>query len=362
MMWTFMRRDLGLLASLALASVNFSVAAADLSAQERLQAIRSAMVEVAMKSNTRVSATSWMESDGQLRELNRFTSEIKLHDLRNLPVDPFVRDAGEQPATTLASSQVDIVAPDRCDAPQAKAPLRHVMTVGMDLSPGMAPAQRYPAQQVGFAARAQLMQAAAQAQRWRLISTPAQTRTYDRLIHGHGEEQVQWHAQLTVTPVPLSGVSDDYTAFGLILQVSGPGQRQAWFNAQEVLLPGSQPASAYGSPKMDTQVQATLARAVARMAAQLDKQLACEPQTFSLEQTNDRLAIHAGSHAGLRVGDQLMLADPSVLPRHTLEPDALDAAVLAEVKSVTPYQAEIVQVAGRKQKISGAWVAWPYTY
>ena len=72
--------------------------------------------------------------------------------------------------------------------------------------------------------------------------------------------------------------------------------------------------------------------------------------------------INAGGNAGLRVGDKLMLADASVLPRHTLEPSALDAAVLAEVKSVSPYQAEIKQVAGRKQKFNGAWVAWPYTY
>jgi hypothetical protein len=81
-----------------------------------------------------------------------------------------------------------------------------------------------------------------------------------------------------------------------------------------------------------------------------------------VEQTNGRLSLNAGSNAGLRVGDKLMIADPSVLPRHTLEPGALDAAVLAEVKSVTPYQAQIKQVAGRQQKFHGAWVAWPYTY
>ena len=172
---------------------------------------------------------------------------------------------------------------------------------------------------------------------------------------------VQWHAQLTVTPVPLAGVSDDYSAFGLSLLVSGPGQRQAWFSAEEVVVP-SLPTQAYGTPKVDAGTQAAIGRAVAAMVAQLDQQLACEPQTFTVEQSHGRLALNAGENAGLRVGDKLMIADPSVLPRHTLEPGALDAAVLAEVKSVTPYQAEIKQVAGRKQKFNGAWVAWPYTY
>ena len=358
-MWTLSFRHLCFAALLGLAGVNFSAAAADLSPQERLSAIRSAMVEAAMKSNTRVSATSWMESDGKLRELNRFSSEIKLRDLQ---VAQYVRDAGQQPQAQLAvTNSVEAVQPGRCEAPQAKAPLRQVMTVGMDLSSGLVPAQRYQAQQLGFAARTRLLQSAARSERWRLISTQTQPRTYDRLTHGHGEEHVQWHAQLTVTPAPMGGVSDDFSAFGLSLQVSGPGQRQGWFVAEELVVP-SLPSQSHGTPKIDSDTNAAIGRAVSAMVQQLEQQLSCEPQTFAVERKDGRLTLNAGSNAGLRVGDQLMIADPSVLPRHTLEPGALDAAVLAEVKSVTPYQAEIKQVAGRKQKFNGAWVAWPYTY
>ncbi|WP_333844130.1 hypothetical protein [Limnohabitans sp.] len=358
-MWTLSRQHLCLVAVwLVGAGVNVSVAA-DLSSEERLQAIRSAMVDAAMKSNTRVSANSWMESDGKLRELNRFSSEIKLRDLQ---MPQFTRDAGTQPQAELAvTNTVEAVQPDRCEAPQAKAPLRHVMTLGLDLSAVLAPAQRYQAQQLGLVARTRLLQAAARSERWRLISTSAQTRTYDRLIHGQGEEHVQWHAQLTVTPVPWAGGADDLSSFGLTLQVSGPGPRQGWFTAQELVLP-SVSVQTHGTPKVGADTHAAIARAVAAMASLLDKQLACEPQTFSVEQSNGRLSLNAGSNAGLRVGDRLMIADPAVLPRHTLEPGALDAAVLAEVKSVTLYQAEIKQVAGRKQKFNGAWVAWPYTY
>lgn len=344
---------------LGLAGVNFSLFAADLSAEERLKAIRSAMVEAAMKSNTRVSATSWMDSGGQLRELNRFSSEIKLRDLQ---VTRFDRDAGQQPQAELAvTSPVEAVKPGRCEAPQAKAPLRQVMTLGLDVSAGVAAAHRYQAQHIGFAARTQLLQAAGRSERWGLIPAPAQSRTYDRLSYGRGEELVQWHAQLTVTPMPMAVVSNSDAAFVLILQVSGPGQRQAWFVAEDKVF-SSQLPQAHGTPKIDPSTHAAIGRAVGNMTQQLEKQLACEPQTFSVEQTDGRLSINAGGNAGLRVGDKLMIADASVLPRHTLEPGALDAAVLAEVKSVTPYQAEIKQVAGRKQKFNGAWVAWPYTY
>lgn len=357
-MWTTVRRTLCLFA-VGMVGVNFSVAAADLSPEERLRAIRAAMTDAAMKSNTRVSATSWMDSDGQLRELNRFSSEIKLRDLQ---VARYVRDAGQQPQAELAVTQVvDAVKPDRCDAPQAKAPLRQVMTVGLNLSAGVPPAQRYQAQQLGFIARQDVMQAASRAERWRLISTQVPVRAYDRLTQGQGEERVQWHAQITVNAAPLGGVSDDYTAFALGLQVNAPGQRQAWFAAQQIVVTRL-PAQPYGTPKMDNETQAAIARSVAAMVAQLEAQLACDPQSFAVEQSDGRLSLNAGTQAGLRVGDKLMLADASVLPRHTLEPNALDAAVLAEVKSVTPYQAEIQQVAGRQQKINGSWVAWPFTY
>ena len=359
MWWMTSRVKLACVLALGLTGVNFSALATDLSAQERLNAIRTAMVEAAMKSNTRVSTTSWMESDGKLRELNRFSSEIKLRDLQ---LAHYVRDAGQQPqAELVVANQVEPVQAHRCEAPQAKAALRQVMTVGLDLSPGLPPAQRHPAQQLGFAARKQLMQEAARSERWRLISTQAQTRAYDRAQYGHGEENVRWHAQLTVTPVPLAGVSDDYSAFGLTLNISGPGTRQGWFVAEEVVVPSIN-TQTYGTPKMDADTNAAIARAVVAMTAQLDKQLACEPQTFEVQQSKGRLSLNAGSNAGLRVGDKLMIADPTVLPRHTLEPGALDAAVLAEVKSVTPYHSEIKQVAGRKQKFNGAWVAWPYTY
>jgi hypothetical protein len=338
--------------------VNFSVAAQDLSPEERLRAIRGAMVDAAMKSNTRVSATSWMDSDGQLRELNRFSSEIKLRDVQ---VAQYVRDAGQQPQAELAAAHVEAVKPGRCEAPQAKAPLRQVMTLELSLAPGLPPAQRYKAQQLGFAARQQFLQAASRAERWRLITTPAQERTYDRLIHGHGEERVQWHAHITVNAAPLGGVSDDYAAFAVRLQINGPGTRQAWFAAEEAVLTGL-PTPNHGTPKLDSDAHLTIARSVSAIVAQLEKQLACEPQSFAVEQVEGRLSLNAGAQAGLRVGDKLMLADASVLPRHTLEPGALDAAVLAEVKSVSPYHAEIKQVAGRKQKFNGAWVAWPYTY
>ena len=74
------------------------------------------------------------------------------------------------------------------------------MSLGLDISPEFIPAQRYEAQQVGRFARARLLQSVSQAQHLRLMTDVVHGRAYDRAMHGHGEEQVAWHLQLSVVP------------------------------------------------------------------------------------------------------------------------------------------------------------------
>jgi hypothetical protein len=353
----FVHLRAALFLSLSLGSV--CLHAAELSPEERLKAIRSALIEAAMKSNTRVTATSWMDSDGALRELNRFSSEIKI---RELQVRNYSRDDNQEPQADMVVTKSEVVPANRCDAPQAKAPLMHVMSVGMDLSPSLVPTQRYAAQQVGRAARARLLDASAQAKRWRLMTDPVYSRSYDRQMFSHGEEHVQWHLQLTVGAAPAGVSTDDLSSFALMWQIRSHGKSQVWYSAQDVLLIAPTPATVT-TPQLDSDTQEAIAQAVERLTQQLDKQLGCEPQSFAVEKNSDgHLILNAGGKAGLRVGDKLMLADARVLPKHALEAGSLDAAVLAEVKSVTAYQAQIKQIAGRPQKFQGAWVAWPYTY
>jgi len=220
-----------------------------------------------------------------------------------------------------------------------------------------------------------------------LVNAPVYARSYERAAYSHGEESIKWHLQITVAPVPLGGVSDDHAGVTLNWQVTGPRRGQSFFNGRDEIIPMRVPDLVIGTPKTDSDTMDAIARSVNNLSARLDKLLACDPQSFAIEKaeatietvsvnknsknkiksksvqvTSARMTINAGESAGLRVGDKLMIADANVLPRYTLEPEALDAAVLAEVKSVTPYQAELKQVAGRKQNFKGAWVAWPYTY
>ena len=339
-------------------AIGISVCAQDLKPEQRLEAIRAALVEAAMKSNTRVSTTSWMDTRGALLELNRFSSEIRLRDIQ---IGQYNKTNNVE-TVELSNRTLESVAAVSCTAPRARSPIRHVMRVSLDLASSIAPEHHYLAQKIGFAARQHALQASSQTQHWRLMTDAAYKRTYERLIYGQGEESVQWSLQLTVLPARVNLNTGDHPAFILAWQVQSGPNKPVWFGAQNLLFGVTIPKS-YGTPKLDVDTLSSIEMTVNNMVKELDRQLACDPQSFAVEKNEDgQLVLHAGKTSGLRVGDQIVLADARLLPGRAIESGALDAAVLAEVKSVSDYQAEIRQVAGKKQTFQGGWVAWPFIY
>jgi hypothetical protein len=354
----FRRTSARMLLGVCLGLTGGIVCSQDLKPEQRLEAIRAALVEAALKSNTRVSTTSWMDTRGALLELNRFSSEIRLRDLK---IDQYKKVNQGEPAE-LSTSTLASVVPVTCNAPQARSPIRHVMRVSLDLASSIAPAHHHLAQKIGFTARQVAVQASTQTQHWRLMTDAAYKRSYDRLVYGQGEESVQWSLQLTVLPARVNLNTPDHPAFILAWQVQAGPDKPVWFGAQNLLFGVTIPSS-YGTPKLDVDTLASIEMTVRNMVKELDRQLACDPQSFAVEKNEEgQLVIHAGRISGLRVGDQIVLADARLLPGRAIESGALDAAILVEVKSVSDYQSEIRQVAGKKQSFQGVWAAWPFIY
>jgi hypothetical protein len=105
---------------------------------------------------------------------------------------------------------------------------------------------------------------------------------------------------------------------------------------------------------MNEQVQA-LGRLIQRA---VEEQLACIPAQFEVTKWRGQdLSIAAGQINGLRVGDHMLVGDPEVIPLRVLEPGSLNKLVLAEIKSVTPYSAQLKQIAGPQLSAPEHWVA-----
>jgi len=323
--------------------------AQDLKPEQRLEAIRAALVEAALKSNTRVSTTSWMDTRGALLELNRFSSEIRLRDIQMGQYVPTRHDdtkrVGER--VELSEQTLATVTPVSCIAPRARSPIRHVMRVSLDLASSIAPEHHYIAQKIGLVARQQAIQASAQSQHWRLMTDVADKRAYERFTYGKGEESVQWALRLSILPARVNLNTSQHPAFIMAWQLQAGPNQPVWFGAQNLLFAVTIP-STYGTPKLDVDTLSSIEMTVNNMVKALDRQLGCDPQSFVVEKNEDgQLTLRAGRASGLRVGDQIVLADAVLLPGRAIESGALDAVVLAEVKSVSDYQSEIRLIAGK---------------
>ena len=93
------RRVAGPLALAVLVLAGQGPAAAQaLSAEERLAAVRQSLLQAALETPTQVVATSWIDGQGVLREMNSFRNGMQVRGVR---IVSYERDALGQPSAAV---------------------------------------------------------------------------------------------------------------------------------------------------------------------------------------------------------------------------------------------------------------------
>jgi hypothetical protein len=72
-----------------------------------------------------------------------------------------------------------------------------------------------------------------------------------------------------------------------------------------------------------------------------------------------QLEINAGALSGVRKGDEWLVANPARFPAELLSREGAPQTLLASVQSVTPYNSQLVVLAGPAQAVQPNWRAWP---
>jgi predicted metalloprotease with PDZ domain len=76
------------------------------------------------------------------------------------------------------------------------------------------------------------------------------------------------------------------------------------------------------------------------------------------EVVDNRIRINAGASAGLRVGDEWLLADGKQVLERTLEASLAPHTVLAKVMVVAEHHAQLTTVAGANKAVGHNWIGW----
>ena len=388
-----------------LACVFASSAQAELSAQERLDAIRQSLIDASLQTPTRVQTTTWIDSQGSLRESSSFKNGMEVKGVRVLAYD---RDETGQPKARLQyptpvtqpplqrpepnivkgalqkinkaiNKVTDIAKEITPKAKLAEAPvckikvgekLRHVMSLDIQAdasSNTVFLSSFFPLIQTHWVGHINSMGG------WRMVNTlpsPSMSNNmtrYERALIGNRPDQLPWSAQLHVKTEPLeasgmAGLRGEKGSNFLVhmrLHVTGAdGQNVAYEDSTSLGL--EMEISAWSAPRLNINSMTALQNELLTMRSQAEEWLACQSvQPMVTAVASKQVEINAGSLAGVKKGDEWLVANPVRFPAELMGKEGAPQTLLAKVQSVTPFNSQLVVLAGPAQLAQAEWRAWP---
>ena len=388
-------------------------AQAPLTAQERLDAIRQSLVDASLQTPTRVSTTTWVDPQGSLRENSRFQNNM---DVRGVRVAGFERDETGQAkarlqfpnnaptssadknsdsaitetgfkgavqkfsklmakATTFVKekSLQDAAADAQACTPKMSAHMNHVIDFGMDIEPS---ANRVVLQGLLHLLQMQWVQssnAEGNARAWRAVNNlPAASMSknmtaYERALIGNRPAVLPWQALLKIRTVALPatgleglmGQTGNSVTLNLEFQLaSNEGQAEKFEESVSLQLQVDRPA--WSAPRLNPESLSLVQEQLQTWRAGAEQWLSCHAINPAVTAVNaQQLQINAGALAGVRKGDELLVANPARFPKELMSKEVAPQTLLAQVQSVSAYNAQLVVLAGPAQAAQADWRAWP---
>ena len=356
-----------------------------LSPDEKLAAIRKGLVQAALDGPTQVSATQWIDGNGALQELSAFRSGMKVRGVRVLA---YGADAQGDATAKLQWQSADGSDPtgNGKTAAACKTPvggrLQHVLGWNWSTQAPVSADNAPVLDALQASVLAQLQQAGASSAQWRLVERARSEgrSSYQQALLGSSQDEMPWQLQfqwVAVAPkapdAPLppqtkAGRPDVQAPVALApASAAVQVQLRMTLTARKQTKPALQSSASltltstddnWASPGLSPASQAQIAQQVQAWSQALQRQLACQTVMADVTQAGAQVRINAGSAAGVRVGDEWVIAHDQNGVQRALEPGAAAQTVLAKVQSVGEYYAQLRPVSGNTQNISNAWTAW----
>ena len=347
-----------------------------LSPEDKLTAIRQGLVQAALEGPTEVQATQWIDAQGVLRESSAFRSGMQVRGVR---VTAYGQDSQGQPNATLQWQSVqasDIKGglpagrePARACKLSGAARLQHVASIHWVEGSGWAAEARPLLRNLRGLLFTELSQASASSTVWRLTQTDASTeRTdYAQALLARSDDDIPWQISFAVQPIPVIAPVLPFggtaqapyplkAQLSITLSANGLGKALLQLSAPislDINVSNWQPAS------LTEASQKLISQQAQGWVRQLEAALSCQPVVAKVTQAmGSQIRINAGAAAGLRLGDEWLLADGQKIPERVLEASLSAHTVLARVTALNEHHAQLTPVAGSKAAVRQHWLAW----
>lgn len=385
------------------------------SPQDKLDAIRQGLVEAALDSPTRVQTTAWIDANGSLRESSSFKNGMKVRGVKvlaydrdeagqakaQLQISPASHSSSEQasqsessawkklsslfsmgatqlkkhwfstPSATSSSAEVAVVNITQCDAPKNSNQLRHLVNFEMHMD-----REIHPAFVQAFSPilqRSWLSPTNDTKSNWKMIpgmqepSMSTRMTAYESALLSTPSGHMPWIARLYVrtTLLPSPGIAGLRGGMGpgmtatLTLEVS-PKDEPGLHYQESMTVPIEVDSQAWRPTRVSLAGEQALRQQVDEWGHKLAQWLSCEEVKPTVTAVNQQaISINVGALAGIKKGDEWLIADPKNFPAQLLGNEGAPQTLLARVQAVSPYDSKLILAAGPSNAVQVNWRAWP---
>lgn len=191
--------------------------------------------------------------------------------------------------------------------------------------------------------------------------------SYERALVSNRPATLPWQAKVKIRTEVLSSQTLEVPYFykhpSLALTidfelVGNDGQSAKFEDHFSLVLDLVRPE--WAPAKLSTDSRELIQSQLQTWRTEAEQWLSCQQNLPAVTAINGKqLEINAGSLAGMKKGDELLIANPARFPSQLAGKDGAPQTLLARVQAVTPFNSQLVVLAGPAQLAQANWRAWP---
>lgn len=340
------------------------------SAADRLQAIKQALVDLALQTDIKLGSAAYLDDRGVLHESSIMSSDSKVRGVRVLA---YLEEAG----ITVAKVDASILSDPAC--PGSRPDIRREASVRVIGAPANKRVGDHYISELASISQQALLENLRGSDNWSVNVDSAYASSYERSVSGKANDQVPYRFDISLrkraTPsqeanrftrpqlhmaynkaarrvrhVPLLGVYEPWPEAALEYQLTLIDRARGvplWSSS----LPVNYPAVERGYSKDAVPLEFTdrLTQITEKFLMEVNATMDCQTQYYAMKHTpgdSKSVSINAGYMAGIKRGDQFLISTDANILNQALSMSGLAGLSLAEVDSVTKHSATIRHIAG----------------
>ena len=359
----------GLLSSDALAQ--------KISAQDRLEIVRQALVELAVSSDMKVSNAAYIDANGVLHESTAFRSDANIRGVR---VQEYIRESGALKARLNA--EVTPLGVCRADEMPYRKTALLKRDEGLVGAGGVFRLGDHYSSEISQVIYAEISSQLASSGKWVSHREQVASSGYNGLLTHDGSAKARY--SFVVHLGSSRGQSDlEAEGAGLIQRVLSVGgyisaslhqklpeaiaskpwpARTIYYNVavfdnvtselvmnSQFRVPYKDVERGYSKSALPKLLKESVRASIAQFISRLEGEIDCSDTRVIVETSNESpelATLTVGSHAGLKTGTQFLIAGSGSLLNDALNSEGLESMALAEVVAVARHSATLKWVAG----------------